>query len=115
VLVQLHLDLDAIVIRLVDATDTSHLEVVIDAPSTATPMTHDHRLGDVVAARHVGHLEESGDVAVDPAVLRFLAAGEVEASWDGDLESMLDHARDEGSLSASGWIVANVVWPSTRG
>jgi hypothetical protein len=114
VLVELHLDLDAIVIRLVDPAETAHVTVVIDAPTTANPMTHDHRLGDVVAARHVGHLEETGDVAIDPAVIRFLAAGEVGASWERDLAAMMERAAEHGRLSPSGWIVAIVVWPSTR-
>jgi hypothetical protein len=112
VLVELHLDLDDIVVRLLNAEDMSRFQVNVDKPLGANPVSHGHRLGDVVAARHVGVLEDSGLVAVDPAILRFLAAGEVGETWESDLAAMIAGATEHGWVDDEGRVRGHGVWPS---
>ena len=113
-LVHLHLDLESIVVRLVEPSDLTTFDVVIDAPADATPATQGHRLGDVVAARHLGTVGEDGAVWVDPAILQFLSAGAVDEGWDEALAVMIRQATTRGWVDESGWIRAHVVWPTSR-
>ncbi|MEI8051667.1 MAG: hypothetical protein WCI12_09555 [Actinomycetes bacterium] len=111
---ELRLDLEEIVVRLADPSETSCISVRVVEPAGATPMSHSHRLGDVVAARHIGALEAGGEVVIDPAILRFLAAGEVDESWEADLEAMIDRAATKGWIDDHGRIRAHVEWPGSR-
>ena len=109
----LHLDLDEIVVILSDAGETNSFSVVVDRPVAATAASHSHRLADVVRARHIGIVEASGDVAVEPAIIRFLAAGEVDTTWDAAFDEMVCAAATRGWVDAAGRIRAHVVWPKT--
>ena len=108
---ELHLDLDSLVVRLVDPGVLTSFSVVVDAPVGATSASHAHRLADVVTHRHVGVAEETGEVAVDQAIVRFLAAGEVGDGWEVDFDEMLARAGAEGWLDGDGRIRGPVVWP----
>ena len=108
---ELHVDLDSLVVRLLDPEVLTEFSVVVDAPPGATPASHGHRLGDVVAHRHVGAVEASGEVAVDQGIIRFLAAGEVGDGWEVAFDEMLAVARAEGWLDVEGRIRGHVVWP----
>ena len=108
---EVHVDLDSLVVRLTEPEDVTSLCVVVDGPEGATPSSHLHRLGDVVAHRHVGHLEETGEVAVDQSIIRFLAAGEVGDAWEGEFSAMIAGAEAKGSLDPEGRIRGYVIWP----
>ena len=103
---ELHIDLDAITLRLVDLNDLSTLEVVIVNPPDATPHHSSHRLGDIVSARRIGALNPDGTVTVSLEVLRFLAAGEVDEKWEEDLQVLLG-----GPRSSEGDSGITVRWP----
>jgi len=109
--VELHVDLETLVVRLVDPLQLRDLWVVVDGPPGATVHSHGHRLGDVVAHRHVGVLEPDGTVAVDRGILEFLSAGEVDDGWDEELDAALDRAAQDGRLDGSGRLQASVRWP----
>jgi hypothetical protein len=65
---------------------------------------------DRVAAA-VGRRADGEDVYVDVDLVRRLAAGRVEPSWEQDFVAMLDFARTKGWLDESGQgIRAHVEW-----
>ncbi len=103
---ELCIDLDAITLRLVHVDDLSSLEVVVVNPPDATKEHSSHRLGDVISARRIGTLNPDGTVAVSAEVLRFLAAGEVDETWEEGLVTLL-----EGLRSPEGDRGAAVRWP----
>ena len=107
----MHIDLETLVVRLVDPSELAGISVVVDSPAGATELTHGHRLADVVAHRHVGALDESGAVAVDQSILRFLAAGEVEDGWEQSFDEAVERAAVSGALDPTGRLLALVVWP----
>jgi hypothetical protein len=112
---ELLVDLDSVFIKLVDPQDLDRFQLTIEAPVGAMPATHLHRLGDVVAAQHVGVLRPDGDVSVDPALIRFLGAGQVDDGWEQGFTAMLSNAGSEGWLDEEGRIQAHVVWPENSG
>jgi len=108
---ELIVDLEGIVITLKESHNLDHFSVSISEPITATPSSHAHRFADVVAARHLGVVEEHGDLAVNTEILRFLAAGEVEDAWGEKLDVMLQEAGKAGRIDPEGRLRTHVVWP----
>lgn len=108
---ELHLDLDAIVVRLVGVDDLDRLDVVIDAPLQATAESHAHRLGDVIAARHLGVMTDTGRVAINPLVLEFFGAGGSSADWMDRVALMIEDAREVGRVDDVGRLRCDVRWP----
>jgi hypothetical protein len=108
---ELILDLDEAIVKLAKPQEFARFQVTVAVPDGASPATHDHRLGDVVSARNIGVVSDDGDVYVDPAILRFLSAGEVDEDWEHGFASMLAVADTSGWLDHQGRIQAHVVWP----
>ncbi len=109
---ELKIDLDNVLIKLVNPADFSVFRIVIGTPASARPDTQSHRLGDVVAAQHVGVLRSDGDVAVEPDVIRFMAAGQGGDGWEQGFRAMISVAEHQGWIDDRGRIQAHVVWPN---
>jgi hypothetical protein len=71
-----------------------------------------HRLGDVLAAAHAGRLANEGTAFLDPAALRFHAAGQVDDGWEVGFSRMLELAAEHGWVAEDGYLQAHVTWPS---
>lgn len=114
---ELVVDLTAVTVVLADAEDLHRLAVRVREPRTASPDVIEdvHRLTDVLVAAHAGRAGPDGDVLVDPAALRFHAAGQVGEGWDERFAAMLDFAATRGWLDDEGFLHAHVVWPDATG
>ena len=108
---ELVVDLEGIVVTLKESENLDHFSVSISEPVTATQRSHAHRFADVVAARHLGVVDEHGDLALNPEILRFLAAGEVEDAWEEHFDVMLKEAGKAGRIDPKGRLRTHVKWP----
>ena len=62
----------------------------------------DGALASALESEGVGRLLPSGEAMIGTAAVRRMAAGRVEAGWDGDFAAMLEYAGRKGWLDETG-------------
>jgi hypothetical protein len=97
-------DLGSAFIGLEDPADCSRFLVA------ATGAGGVARLGEVLQANAIGRTD-GDDAFIEIDVVRRLAAGRVDDSWEADFAAMLDYARTKGWLDADNRAIrAHVEW-----
>lgn len=111
---ELVVDLDRVTVVLVGAVDADRLAVRVGEPATASAGSDRdvHRLGDVLVAANVGRLVASGQALVRPDAVRFHAAGEVDAAWEGRFDALCRSQAAAVDGDGEPWLTATVAWPS---
>jgi hypothetical protein len=111
--VEVVVDLGAVTVVVAHPEELATLSVRVAAPPTASPAVPEdvHRLSDVLEAAHTGRVGSDGSAFVDPAALRFHAAGQVDDGWEVGFSRMLELAAEHGWVAEDGYLQAHVTWP----
>lgn len=111
---ELIVDLERVTVVLGRPDDLASAAVRVGAPAGASAASEAdvHRLGDVLAAAHVGRLTDESTAWVRPDAIVFHAAGQVDAGWEERFTERCRQAAAAGEVDDDGSLRARVAWPA---